>query len=51
MADQMWLFVPAQSIAGEFLATFKEYPQRQPVGSLSIDKALDQMKSTSPHGQ
>ena len=51
MADQMWLFVPAQEVAGKFLATFKEYPQRQPIGSLSIDKALEQMKSASPHGK
>ncbi len=51
MADQMWLFVPAQAVTGKFLATFKEYPQRQPVGSLSIDKALKQMQSGSPQGQ
>ena len=51
MADQMWLFVPAQEITGKFLATFKDYPQRQPVGSLSIDKALKQMQSGSPQGQ
>jgi arylsulfatase len=51
MADQMWLFVPAQQVTGKFLATFKEFPQRQPVGSLSIDKALKQMQSGSPQGQ
>jgi arylsulfatase len=51
MADQMWLFVPAQKVAGKFLATFKEYPQRQPIGSLSIDKALKKMQSGSPQGQ
>ena len=50
MADQMWLFVPAQQIIGKFLATFKEFPQRQPIGSLSIEKALKQMESASPHG-
>jgi arylsulfatase len=51
MADQMWTMVPAQHLVGKFLATFKEFPQRQPVGSLSIDKALKQMQSGSPHGQ
>jgi arylsulfatase A-like enzyme len=51
MADQMWLFVPAQQVIGEFLETFKEFPQRQPVGSLSVEKVLKQMESTSPHGQ
>jgi arylsulfatase len=50
MADQMWLFVPAQQVIGKFLATFKEFPQRQPVGSLSIEKALKQMEAGSPVG-
>ena len=39
-ADQMWMFVPAQQVVGKFLATFKEFPQRQKVGSLSLDAAL-----------
>lgn len=51
MADQMWLFVPAQQVIGKFLATFKEFPQRQPVGSLSVDKVLKQLESGSPVGQ
>jgi arylsulfatase len=51
MADQMWTFVPAQQVVGKFLATFKEFPQRQPVGSLSIEKALKQMESSAPHGK
>ena len=45
MADQMWTFVPAQQIVGRFLATFQEYPQRQPVSSLSIEKVLSQLSS------
>ena len=45
MADQMWTFVPAQQIVGRFLATFKEFPQRQPVGSLSVEKVLKQLES------
>jgi arylsulfatase len=51
MADQMWTFVPAQEILGKFLATFKEFPQRQPVGSLSVDKVLKKMESGSPVAQ
>ena len=41
-ADQMWTFVPAQAIAGEFLATFKEFP---PVSgsSLGIDKVVQSL--------
>ena len=51
MADQMWLFVPAQQVIGKFLATFKEFPQRQPIGSLSVEKVLKQMESGNPQGQ
>jgi len=43
-AENMWLFVPAQTFVSEFLATFKEYP---PVGgsSLSIDGVLQTLSS------
>lgn len=43
-ADNMWLFVPAQTITGQFLETFKEFP---PVvgSSLGIDKVLQSMQS------
>jgi arylsulfatase len=39
MADQMWLFVPAQQYIGQFLMTFKDFP---PVrgSSLSVDAVL-----------
>ncbi|MEP4373817.1 MAG: sulfatase-like hydrolase/transferase, partial [Algoriphagus sp.] len=41
-ADNMWMFVPAQQKAAEFLATFKEFP---PVkgSSLSIDEVVESM--------
>ena len=48
MADQMWTFVPAQQIVGEFLQTFKKYPQRMPIASLNIDEILRRLQ-TSPH--
>ena len=40
--DNMWMFVPAQQLATNFLETFKEYP---PVmgSSLSVDKVVQQM--------
>ncbi len=44
--ENMWLFVPAQSYAAEFLATFKEFPP-QTGSSLSIDRVVQQM-ATSP---
>jgi len=47
--DNMWLFVPAQDVAGDFLKTFIEFP---PVmgSSLSVDKVVQSMTS-HPQGQ
>lgn len=44
-AENMWLFVPAQQYAAEFLATFKDFPP-QKGSSLSIDKVVQEMTST-----
>ena len=44
-ADQMWLFVPAQTFVGRFLATFKDYPPSQAVGSLSVEKVLQELQN------
>jgi len=43
-ADHMFMMVPAQAKIAEFLGTFIEYPQRQEVGSFSLDKVLAQMQ-------
>lgn len=47
--DNMWLFVPAQDVVGNFLATFKEYP---PVrgSSLGIDKVVQSL-TAHPNAQ
>lgn len=45
LAERMFMLVPAQAKIAEFLGTFKEYPQRQAVGSFSLDKVLEQMES------
>jgi arylsulfatase len=44
-ADNMWTFVPAQAITGQFLKTFVDFP---PVkgSSLGIDKVLQQLTAT-----
>ncbi|MGL1888424.1 MAG: arylsulfatase [Reichenbachiella sp.] len=49
-ADNMWTFVPAQNIVGEFLMTFKEFP---PVkgSSLGIDDVLNTLKTAPASGQ
>ena len=41
-ADNMWLFVPAQTYVGNFLATFQEFPPVQG-SSLGIDKVVQQL--------
>lgn len=48
-ADQMWTFVPAQDIVGDFLKTFVEYPPVQG-SSLGIDKVVQSL-SAHPRGQ
>lgn len=48
--DRVFLLVPAQQYVGKFLATFKEFPPSQKVGSFSLDRVL-QMLSEPPRGQ
>ena len=43
MAEHFFLMVPAQEYVGKFLATFKEFPPSQKVGSLGIDQALEKL--------
>ncbi|MEM6572260.1 MAG: arylsulfatase [Planctomycetota bacterium] len=47
MAERMFVFVPAQAKIREFLATFKEFPQRQKVGSFSLDAVLEAMNEAA----
>jgi len=44
--DQMWMFVPAQQLVGQFLSTFKEFP---PVkgDSLSVDQVLEELTASA----
>ena len=46
-ADQMWMFVPAQTYVQKFLASFTEFPPSQAVGSLSVEKVLQKMQAAS----
>ncbi len=43
--EHAFALVPAQVKIAEFLGTFREYPQRQKVGSFSLDKVLEQMQN------
>ena len=44
--DQMWMFVPAQQLVGQFLSTFKAFP---PVrgDSLSVDRVLEELTASA----
>ena len=44
-ADKLWIMIPSQAIVGQFLQTFKEFPQRQKSASFNIQQVLDQMKA------
>ena len=44
-AERMFLLVPAQQYVGNFLATFREFPPSQKVGSFGIDQALEALSA------
>jgi len=46
MAERMFVVVPAQAKIKEFLMTFKDFPQRQEIGSFSLDKVLNQIQAS-----
>ena len=47
----MFLLVPAQEYVARFLATFKEFPPSQKVGSFSLDKVLETLTNASTSGK
>jgi arylsulfatase len=42
-ADKLWLFVPVQQKVGAFVASFKEFPQRQRTASFNVDQVIEQL--------
>jgi arylsulfatase len=42
--DRTFLLIPAQEYVAQFLATFKEFPPSQKVGSFSLDKVLETLQ-------
>jgi hypothetical protein len=47
--DHVYLLMPAQSVVGEFLKTFKEFPPRQKAASFSIDQVMEKLAEPA-HG-
>lgn len=43
--DHAFMLVPAQTVVGEFLATFQEYPPRMKAASFSLDKVMEQLQN------
>jgi arylsulfatase len=46
--DHVFLLVPAQAFVGDFLATFKDYPQRQKAASFNLEEVLRNLQERSP---
>jgi arylsulfatase len=44
LLDHAFMMVPAQAFVGNFLMTFKEYPQRQKAASFNLDEIMQKMQ-------
>ncbi|HKC94497.1 MAG TPA: arylsulfatase [Nitrospira sp.] len=44
--DHVFLLVPAQDLVGNFLMTFKDYPQRQKAATFNLDEVLQTLKES-----
>lgn len=44
LIDRAFLLVPAQDYVGKFLATFKEFPQRQKAASFNLDDVMKKLQ-------
>jgi arylsulfatase len=44
LIDHAYLLVPAQSVVGKFIGTFKEFPPRQSAASFNLDDVLKKMQ-------
>jgi arylsulfatase len=45
--DHVFLLVPAQDYVGQFLSSFRDYPQRQKAASFNLDEVMAKMKETN----
>lgn len=46
LLDHVFLLVPAQEYVGDFLMTFKEFPQRQKAASFNLDDVMEKLKTS-----
>jgi arylsulfatase A-like enzyme len=47
LIEHVFLLVPAQDFVGQFLTTFKDYPQRQRAASFNMDEVLQKLQESS----
>jgi arylsulfatase len=47
LLDHAYLLVPAQDYVGQFLATFRDYPQRQKAASFNMDEVMQKLKEST----
>ena len=43
LMDHVFLLIPAQDYVGQFLASFKEFPQRQKAASFNLDEVISKL--------
>ncbi len=48
LLDHAFMMVPAQDYVGQFLMTFRDYPQRQKAASFNMDEVLAKLKDATP---
>ena len=49
--DRSYLLVPAQEYVAKYIATFKDFPPSQKVGSFSLDQVLERLTAASTSGR
>jgi arylsulfatase len=49
--DRVFTLVPAQEYIGKYIATFREFPPSQKVGSFSLDQVLENLASAQTGGK
>jgi arylsulfatase A-like enzyme len=47
LMDRVFLIVPAQDYVGQFLASFKEFPQRQKSASFNLDEVMSKLNDVT----
>ena len=48
LLDHAFLLVPAQDYVGQFLVTFREFPQRQKAATFNMDEILAKLRQAAP---